>query len=433
MLETYSDNTLGWARSVIRNSDLFISGTQSAETTYNSISFQTANGELLTDLELAKMIDNNYYSYAMSGVSLFEGNTDEYSTIVHGTPKRILELQEKMLQDNDDYINGVTDVEPNNNFLIQELEVQTRKGIKYLGINNKNKPTTYQNDIYRAWMDLYNTLSYNEDGTVNIEKDHHNKQLAIYLAKYAFTASGFQNNLAQFFTHIPHQILMDNNVSGDIRQQIKDVETMVGDSRFVDQLQRHSKDNPKIVKALKIKSQELGSTAGFIYKPAKYKSQEFGSVHKKGGKESRFFPKFVKGVYSKFNNVYQRNENYDFLFEKIGTVEREDSEGKMIMVPVYARTFELGRSEGKYKTFEYNKNADMTESNIKSNNLPKGIQDKTDDFVRFAKADPTFRDINDTEVTQQMLDSEYERSRTNMEIVQQNLNEIIKDKNIKCK
>ena len=59
MLGTYRDNSLNWVKEVVANSDLFISGTRGSEELFNSISYQTGNGELLVDLELGKEIDSS--------------------------------------------------------------------------------------------------------------------------------------------------------------------------------------------------------------------------------------------------------------------------------------------------------------------------------------------------------------------------------------
>lgn len=417
MLGTYQENTLTWVKDIIRSSDLFLSGTLAAENIFNAVSFQTANGEFLTDAKLGKEIDNSFYSYIMSGTNLFKDNYAKYDYLTTKVPQEVKKRQQLIL-----------DGKKERNFLIEELELQTRGKKTYIGINNKDKPTHYQNEIYRAWMKLYNRYLYNEDGSLNMKDVHPDRKLATDLAKYAFTGSGFQNNLTQFFTHIPHQILSDSNMGGNIRESIDNVEEMTTDSNFVDQFQRHSKDNPKIVKTLVVKSME-GDGLTFIYKPAKNKSQEFGSV----ANNSRFFPNFVNGKVSVFNPISQSVEISNYLFEKQGTVKREDANGEMISVPVYSRTFELGSSEGKYRTFEYSKGNNLKKSNVSKNNVSQlskvKIQERMDKIMK----ENEFKDNSGKIIDQIMVERMVEQRVSDTYTVSSNLAQIIEDQKIKCK
>ena len=420
MLGTYKSNSLDWVKSVIRNSELFISGTADAEIAYNKISFQTGNGKLLTNAKLGKAIDNNYYSYMMSGTSLFKNSYRNYKSIMENTPLKVMKMQQDMADD------------PNINSLINALEIEERNGINYIGINNRNKPTDYQNKIYRAWASLYETYYKNEDGSVNREDIHPDKKLAIDLVRYAYLSSGFQNNLAQFFTHIPHQILKDFNLSGEIRDAIRN-QTMSSDDIFVDQFQRHSKEDSKIVKMLDVKKME-GNSFGFVYRPARNKSQEFGTVDPTTkGKNNRYFPKFVNGKVSNFNPQTRWTSVKNYLYEKKGFVEREDAEGKMIKVPVYVRTFELGSKDGKYRTFEYSKDTPLTKSNVDANNLTPWVQKKIDDFLDNIKLESTFSDLNGLDVNQAMIDAVETQRASNKTVVRENLTQIIEDYKIPCK
>jgi hypothetical protein len=409
MLATYAQNTLDFVRDVVRASDLFLSGTQGAIDTYNAVSFQTANGELLTDVKLGKSIDGAFYSYIMSGTTLFKNNNKDYDRLSNDIPQEIMDRKL-----------AIEEGRAERNYLLEEFEISDWKNKKYIGMNNKEKPTDHQNQIYRSWMDLYNKQLYKEDGKLDTDNMHPDKKLAIDLVKYAFLSSGFQNNLTQFFTDIPHQILKEHDISGDIRDAISEADRMPTDSYFLEQLQRHSSENSKIVKSLDVKKMEVVNKNSnvFIYKPAKNKSQEFGTPDGK----SRFFPRFVK---SKSGNN---------LYEQIGTVKRKDAEGNDIKVPVYAMTFKLGSTKGKYKSFEYEKGSKITESQIPENNLsPKNqitIQDGIDSVM---KSEETFKDNNGKEFDDIITDSIIEQRASDNQIIKDNLAQIIEDKKIKCK
>ena len=409
MAGTYATNSLEGVRDVIRGSGLFISGTAGAEIAFNSISFQTGNGSLLIDEDLGRAIDNSYYSYVMSGTKMFKNNRKDYDYLTESVPRRVQERKDSGTE----------------NFLLQEFEMQTRKGKKYLGINNKNKPTQYQNDIYRAWMELYEQYYYNEDGSLDTRNLHPDRKLAMDLVKYAFTASGFQNNLSQFFTHIPHQIMKDQNISGEIRSEIRNNDGMIVDDDFIDQFQRHNKDNPKVVKTVKIKNME-GNSIGFIYKPAKNKSQEISSKDLNG---KEYFPKFVRAKVK----TSQFGKGEWKLFEKIGTVPRTDAEGKTIKAPIYVRTFELGSSEGKFKTVEYSRGESIIESNIEKNNLSPKMKVNVRKLSENARSLEGFEELGEMEINQSMAEARKNADISNIQIVYANLKQIVEDLKIPCK
>jgi hypothetical protein len=175
MLGTYKENTLEWVKNVVRSSDLFLSGTKIAENVFNNISSLTANGEYLVDPKLGKSIDSGFYSYIISGTKLFKDSYKNYSLITTNTPKSVEEKQEAILKGTE-----------KRNYLIENLEIEIRKGKKYIGINNKDKPTYYQDKIYRGWMQLYNNFYRNEDGSLNRTKIHPDRKLALDLVRYSF-------------------------------------------------------------------------------------------------------------------------------------------------------------------------------------------------------------------------------------------------------
>lgn len=391
-LETYQNNALGWVKKVIRKSELFLSGTKAAEDLFNAISLQTDNGELLVDEELGKAIDSSLYSYIMSGTKAFGENIDKFETLISAVPREIMKRQNEMFDRYQEAINN-DEVIPEENFFLKELEVNQRDGYTFIGINNKNKPTHYENEIYRGWMQLYSKYNKTADGKIDYENIHPDRKLAIDLVKYAFTSSGFQNNLSQFFTHIPHEIMRDLGVNRDIMGAIQTLPDIIDDSRFIEQFQRHSKNNKKAVKTVSLGSME-GNYDAFTYKPAKNESQEMGTSTGKGAE--RTYPRFVKAtqIFTDRNGVEVAPPE-TYLYEMKGTVERVNWEGKKMHVPVYTRTYELGLSTGKHKLFEYSKGSKVAMSKVPGNNVSSKAQAGARNFLLNAKKDETFKALND--------------------------------------
>ena len=197
------------------------------------------------------------------------------------------------------------------------------------------------------------------------------------------------------------------------------------DSDFMDQFQRHSYEDSNVVKNVKIFEMEAkDATVGFIYKPAKYKSKELGSVRKIGKKEERVFPKFVVG----------KAKGETILFEAIGSTIRKDSEDKKIKVPIYARTFKLGKKVGKFKQFEYISGEKMTSSNIGSNNMSEGQILLVADFVaNIKRTESKFKDNQGQGVTSESLAKQGEAVIEDMKVIMDNLDAVTEELNIKCK
>ena len=410
MLGTYRDNSLDFVGDVISKSDLFVSGKSEMEGVFNSISMQTGNGHRLTNLDLGKAIEANLYSYLMSGTDLFRNNNRDFVDITESTPADVLARQ----------------IEGTDNTFLNALSVEMVKdGSQFISLDSKNKPTGWQNDMYRNWAKLYNTYAKDENGNLVTDSVHPDRALAIKLAKYSFLNSGFQNNLSQFFTSLPHQMLSDYNVSGNFRDMFNNINDLHSDSNFMDQFQRHSYEDSNVVKNVKIFEMEASdATVGFVYKPAKYKSKELGSVRKIGKKEERVFPKFVVG----------KAKGETILFEAVGSTIREDSEGKKIKVPIYARTFKLGKKVGKFKQFEYISGEKMTSSNIESNNVEKGQSMLVDNFVLEQQMfDPKFKDNQGQSVTTESLAQKGEAVIEDMKVIMDNLDAVTEELNIKCK
>ena len=418
MLGTYKENSVDWVGQVISNSDLFLSGKEEMEAVFNSVSEQTGNGPLLTNLDLGKSIEANLYSFMMSGTDLFKGIRNEWKDVTVNTVQEVFDRQ----------------TEETDNAFLQALGIESANdGTQYLSLDSKNKATGWQNDMYRAWSKLYNTYNY-VDGVLDTKTTHPDRKLAIKLAKYSFMNSGFQNNLAQFFTSLPHQIVSDYNTSS----QVKEMMTNVGDihhSSFVDQYQRHSYENSDVVKGIKLDNMTHGTdkdknSVGFVYKVPKY-GKGLGTVRRVGKKEVTVYPKFVSA----------RWKGKTELYEQIGTVtkidetsQKKDGTYPKIKLPVYSKTFKMGKKVGKLRQFEYIRGENPTESVISENKLsPKELENQRDYLAYMAKEDSTFVPSNGVPITSEKLAKIGESVIEDTKVVLDNLDVITEELNIKCK
>jgi len=428
MLKSYLENGNMWVGRVISNSDLFWSGNSGVQSLFNSVSAETGNEQLLVDADLGRAIEGNLYTYLMSGTQLFkdmsgESNRKEFY--------RVNETMVKQLQE----IKNSTGNKTGNDFL-NALEIEYTKGDAFLSLDSKNKPTVWQNEMYRSWASLYNTYVKDENGNITDEV-HPDRKLAIDLVKYSFSNSGFQNNLSQFFTSIPHQILTDNRLSFEARDLFRSNEELMGDHNFVEQFQRHMHTDRTIVKKLNPK-QIRGNKNLISYVPAKIKSREFGSVRIVNKKEVRVFPRFVTAEFRVNDNDPLDTAMEDYLYEMVGTISRPDAYAignkKTMRVPVYKRTFKMGKKVGKHKQFEYLRGKEAFTSLVRGNNVPLADQAKINKQIETIMAkDTTFRDMENQPSTLDTLNKRREAVVSDTMLIKQNLETVMALRNIKCK
>lgn len=310
-LGTYRENAINWVSDVLEKSEILLSGSPGYDQILVNVTNTLGKGDYATNKKLADKISNGVYSYLMSNTEMFRDNRENFEELFVNLPLKIQEMKD---------LNS-------DNFLIKELEIQFRGGFNFIGINNKNKPTVYQNDIYRAWLDLY--------------QDAKTKDLAVNLAKYAYSQSGFQPNLNQFFTYIPHEILKDNNMNLDVKGMFSKIMDVSLSDIFVEQFLRHNaNDNTIVPRPKEIITQSLTR----LEVPALTGDEIIA------GKELPLF-------YSIANEGEEPS-----LFRQVGT----DSTGTKEM---YIRTFPLGYKAGKNKVFEYSYENEVKKSVVESNNL----------------------------------------------------------------
>ena len=312
---TYMDMALMFTKKVLNSSGILISATEGASDLFNRASSELTNSEYLISEKLGKSIDKGMYSYLMSGTDIMKDNREDFKYLFEKLPLKLAKMKEN-----------------SDNFLIQQLEINKVGFYNFIGINSKNKPMLYENDIYRGWLDLY--------------ENEETKDLAVDLARYSYSQSGFSPNLNQFFTHIPQEILKDSGINMKVNSFFQKIEDMATDDVFMDQFYRHESNNIDVVP--RVSSNQI------------LQLDETNKIHAFSVNtifEEKFIRKNISGErYLKpplFTSVQLEGE--------IGLYElynKEDfgpadiyGEG-MSQKPVYVRTYKLGYKAGKNKVFE---------------------------------------------------------------------------------
>lgn len=322
-LGTYEENSLNWVSKVLNNSQILLSGSAQYENTLNRVSVALGKGPYMTSAALAKDVDGAIYAYLMADTELFKNNRTDFKKLFLTLPQTI----------------GQMKIDKSENFLVKELEIQRRGGYAFIGINNKNKPVDYQNNIYRAWMELY--------------RDPATKELAMDLAKYSYTQSGFQPNLNQFFTYMPHEILKDSGFNSDVIKMYDKLQVVANSDDFIDQFSRHNSGNPQIVPSISLTfvspADEVSAASGFKGEPMSDADTDNGKLH------PLFVTRGAIGDPMLFKAITQGE----------GSIPALDKDG----APMYIRTFKLGYKAGKNKIFEYSYENKLKSSVVPSNNL----------------------------------------------------------------
>ena len=322
---TYRENGLNWVKRILSNSDILLTGSTYYDQALGNLNRDLGKGDYLTNLELAKSLNNFYYTYLMSGTNMFKGNRDDFDNIFSEVPKKILKMKKQP-----------------GNFLVDELELDLRiigtKAFSFVGINNKNKPAEYQNNIHRGWLDLY----HNTD----------TKDLAIDLARYAFSQSGFQPNLNQFYTYIPQEIMTDLGMNKDVNSMFKFLEINTSDPILLNQIARHNADNPKIVPTVFKLPEGMSMAkmnAGFQITPYEFE--------KMIGKSK---------VDTNYMSIVSGEKTY--LYKKHPSSTDEEIN--------FTRISKLGYTSGKNKVFEYALKTDIINSVLDINNFSVKLQNR---------------------------------------------------------
>ena len=311
-LGTYREKALYFTQDVLRRSDIVLSGTESATQFMNTASSAITKDRELVSEKLGKALDKGMYAYMMADSKIMKDNRRNFKYLFEKLPLELADMKRT-----------------SDNFLIQELEINKVGFYNFIGINGKNKPALYQNDIYRAWLDLYE----------NVETE----DLAVHLVRYAYSQSGFSANLNQFFTHIPHEILKDQGVNAEMNGFFQKIEDMATDTDvFLDQFYRHEADNTEVVPRANVNE--------FVELPGTDKMHGFGTTKSFADKYKRI----VNGEsYTKPPEFLTLQLEGEFGLYKIMNGEKDFDSEFYDANPIYIRTYKLGYKAGKNKVFEY--------------------------------------------------------------------------------
>lgn len=360
----YRENGVTWVNKLVVDNKLFISANPTLQSTINSMSERTGKGPLSTNEEFIKSISADFYSYAMSGLSIFKNNIQDIDVLFRQIPSDIYAMKES----------GST------NFLIQELEIKSSAGYDFLKISSKNKPKTYNNKIYRAWVDLLRS---------NVKEE---RMLGNRLIRYAFSQSGFKTNLNQFFTHIPHEAMINAGVVDHIKRVHSEMNDLSLDENFRDQMFRHSSADKKIVQRVSSKNiKRVGNTiasTGFVYdEGTETKGGIMTGLSKDG---AGTYPEFVSRVFKDNGEYSGIPSETTVLYKLVGmsksmTVDKNGNEKEKFM-PTYVRTFKLGAKYNNGSIVEYQYDKKSTNSVISDNNISESQQTQINEFMDEARA-----------------------------------------------
>ena len=364
MTGTYKENGLEWVAKLASDNKLFLSANNTIQQTVNTISSRTGRGFYAKNEDFIKSVFDNFYSYTLSGFKPFKDNSENVTQLFTEVPNRL---------------NSMKAI--SNNFLIKELEVKESKGVNFIKLNSKNKPKSYNNKIYRSWVQLLTSKNVTE------------KNLGVDLIKYAYSQSGFQNNINQFFTHIPHEFLLGNGIDDYIASTFNELNSIGIDIQFRDQMFRHSYEDRNLVPAISNKnvskiSADFNIKNGFIYN----KDTEKGNNSISTGKNEDGFdtyPEFVtmKTYITSQNGSSKAESN---LYKLVGGYYIKNPEGKGVFSPVYTKTFKLGVSSNSGKIYEYAYGKDITQSSIGNNNVSKEDLEVISKMTNFAEKQEGF-------------------------------------------
>ena len=398
-LGAYTDNSVTWIGEVLNNSNLFMAGTKDMDKTFNSASDLAGKGEFLLNPDFARVLDKSFYSYIISGTEAFSAKgtkENEFQDLIVNLP-----IAAKQARETND----------TNNFFLSELQFNISKdGYEFISIDSKNKPKHYQDKIYNDWLSLY--------------ENEETKELSVQLVKYAFATSGFANNLGQFFSHIPHEILQDLNLPRDIVKAKREIGELAFDydENYVNQTMRNNADDPKVVKRISLKQDD-------VYNHKEYSQEQAFTLAQDLSDESK-----------PIKYITTRTKKGEILLYEYAGVDKGDvyfdfaRNGQQPLV--YARVSKLGYKSSKGAIVEYAKGENYGQSTIPQNQL-------NDDMVAISgKIFSIYRNLfqsrptavsNETETKLEFGDlfSQKDVSLSNKDIIKNNLDQIVIDNNIK--
>ncbi len=215
LLGHYKQNVIDKIKAIMEsNPTLFFTANQGIVNTFNEISKDVQNN-LLVDSRLGKVLEDEYYSYLMSGFTPFKMSNEQKADLINNFPDEF----KRFRTDNKE-----------NYLILEELGSKTGQGGKtYIGISNRKKSSEYETELTDSWTDLINDFP----------------EFSEKLIQYSFLTSGFKMNKNQFYTLIPHQWFLTNKINEYLTEQSKNV--LDFDNSFVQQLYKNNIKNNQLV------------------------------------------------------------------------------------------------------------------------------------------------------------------------------------------
>ena len=296
ILGHYVNNSVYWLDKVTKaNPKLFQMANKHVENTINVISQQLRGTKLLNE-KIADQLYKDYYTYSLSG---FDGlNLKSSAKLL------FIDLASELTNEK---------LENEDNYFLNQLEVIQEDGLNFIKLQNKKRSEGIQNKLYRGWKDLF----------------EENPDLATKLVKYAYYQSGFNSNINEFFSHIPHEYFVETKLNRYIYDL--DMRTNGLQTKFIDQMYRHNYNNTLIVPNLPKKQVSvLKQDMSYIF-------------DNKNMTELKLFAK---------------------VGDKLVKLEGYDVNGNGI----YVNTFKLGIEKNNGKIIEYKFDTDVNRSQLPANN-----------------------------------------------------------------
>jgi len=347
-LGTFHKNTEVLMNNLINNNPkLFITGNDFFADIMNSMSSEIhKNKKYLDDENIGKIFEQSFYTMITSESKLFKMNDETVKRGDKEIPKEFFYLFTKS--------NPITPVtlsdlitstkqelleQNRSNFLLDNLEIKEDNNFVFIGIDGlRLKPNDFTEKLINGWREL----------------DREYPSLAEDLVKYAYQQSGFKYNANQIYQFIPHEYLVKNNFNNYLNKIADEIkEGKIDPDIIKDNIYRHNWNNSKIVPIVNIRNiakRENGTTALYSnnvgFRLSVDSNRHSGEGYLPSGDKIKTFPKFV---------------NYDdALYQLEGYYENE---------PIYFKTHKLGYRSNKGQLHEYTLYNELSESNVKENNV----------------------------------------------------------------
>lgn len=285
MLAHYTRNGVDFIQSVMENnSDIFTIAHKFILNTFNEISID-AKGDLLTDVEFGTTLENKYVSYMLSGFRPFQMTSEVKNEMIRNFPDEFTAFKNEHKQD---YL------------ILQELFVEQGEFFKFVVKSNKNKSSAEQNLLTNSWRRLL--------------EDH--PEMGENLIKYSYLTSGFEMTKNQFFTLIPYQWFLQNDINTYLKENVDNL--LEVDPHFISQLYRNNAKDNVLVRQVFFTQKENSSAEGF-----KLKTKE---------KKANYYKKEIV-----------KDKNDKIIGLKLYELQGYDAEFQ----PIYIRVNPLGHSDRK--------------------------------------------------------------------------------------